>query len=174
MHEYHLSEKFLIIVIELPQNVNSLLNAIFDILWRNSLINSQVLIQDRAAYWSLYTFLPYDDDCFDLSHLKIESFTPFNYTRNMTISMDKLFPIKLKNFNKCPLNVAVSIVDPFTSFHIASKGNVKYKGIDIDILNQISKNLNFVAIYKRTTDGTNFGLIFPNGTVTGNMKLVCW
>lgn len=42
----------------------------------------------------------------------------------------------------------------------------------MNIITQISKMLNFDTIYHRTTDGTNLGAIFPNGTVTGNLKLV--
>ncbi|XP_055298675.1 uncharacterized protein LOC129566616, partial [Sitodiplosis mosellana] len=121
IHVNHLSQRFIIVVtVEVVQNNTNSLNDIFEILWRNSLINSHVLIQDQPQFWTLYTFMPYQKDCFNLAQIKIESFTPLNYTENITISADQLFPKKLTNFHQCPLNIAISLVDPFVTLHNTS------------------------------------------------------
>lgn len=154
------------------QNNPNSLNEIFEILWRNSLVNSNVLIQNQLQFWTLYTFMPYQKDCSTLAQMEIESFTPLNYTENMTVSEDQLFPEKLNDFNKCPLHIATSIFDPFVTIHNTSNGNIRYGGVDINIVKQVSKSLNFIAIYTNSPDGTGHGIVFPNQTITGNLKLV--
>lgn len=170
MKNHQLTLKFLFIITG-SMEIESL-NEIFDTLWTMSLLNSNVLIQDAPNNWSIYTSLPYQNGCLTSFHFKIETFTPSNSTKNMTISIADLYPNKLSNFNKCPLNIAASIVDPFVTLQRNSNGKPKFRGIDIDVVNQIAENLNFLAIYKRSLDGTGHGYIFSNGTITGNMGLV--
>lgn len=178
VHKYHLSQKFMIIVTNgTTKNRKNSLNEIFNVLWINGLLHSQVLIRVTTKSphtWSLYTFMPYQCDCFTLSEWKIASFTSVNYTNPIAaLSMAQLFPKKLNNFNQCPLHVAVSTKDPLVvAGKNLSNGKLQYKGIEVDITTQISKMLNFNIIYERTKDGTNTGVILPNKTVTGNLKLV--
>lgn len=162
----------IIVTDEIWENSTNSLNDIYEVLWENGLITSQVLSRVTAESWSLSTFMPYQNDCFELIELKIASFTLLNYTENMNVSMTQLFPRKLKHFNQCPLHIAVSTVDPLVVAYNTSDGKNQYKGIDIDIITQISKMLNFNIKFMQTTDGTNNGVAFPNGTVTGNLKLV--
>lgn len=172
MQEFHLAQQFLIIVTDYAKNCSHILSEIFQIMWTNSLINSYVLCQNDDRVWSLYTFIPYQEDCFTLSHHKVTSFTPLNYTSNMTLSVAELFPQKLKNFNNCSLFVAPSIVDPQILFRNTSDEGKKYRGIDIEIIKLISKSLNFAIKYKTSSHGTGHGVIFQNGTATGNLNLV--
>lgn len=167
----------IVVTNETTKNRKNSLNDIFNVLWINGLIHSQVLIRITTKLphtWSLYTFMPYQWDCFTLTEWKIASFTSVNYTNPMTVSsMAQLFPKKLSNFNQCPLHIAVSVKDPLAVIgNNLSDGKSQYKGIDIDITTQISKILNFNIIYERTKDGTNTGVILQNKTVTGNLKLV--
>lgn len=168
-----MSQRFLIVVtFEIIQNNVNALDDISELLWKNSLINSHILIQDQPQFWALYTFEPYQNDCFTLAQIKIEYFTPLNFTENITVSKHDLFLKKLNDFHQCPLNIATSVVDPFVTLHNASDLSTRYGGVDIDIVEQISKLLNFVAIFTNFSDGTGHGIIFPNDTVTGTMKLV--
>lgn len=157
----------MVIVDELQGNANSL-NEIFDLLWKNSLINAHILIQNQPKFWTLYTFMPYQEDCSNLEAIEIELFTPFNYTDNMTVPEDQLFPKKLTDFNRCPLKIATSLVDPFVMLY----ANDRYSGVDINAVTLIAKLLNFVAIYTKSSDGTGHGIIFANKSMTGNLKLV--
>lgn len=142
-------------------------------MWANRLVDSYVLCQDDIDTWSFYTFMPYQDDCYKLSHWKVASFTPLNYTNNMNLSYGEVFPQKLKSFNNCPLYVATSLSDPLTLFQNTSDESNQYSGIDIEILKQISKTLNFAIKYKMSNEGSGHGFIFRNGTATGNVDLVC-
>lgn len=166
----------IIVTNETAKNRKNSLNDILNELWMHGLLHSQVLIRvttQSPHTWSLYTFIPYRCDCFTLSEWKIASFSTVNYTNTMTVpSMAQLFPKKLNNFNRCPLHIAVSIKDPLVVIRNLSDGKLEYKGIDIEITTQIAKILNFNIIYERTTDGTNTGVVLPNKTVTGNLKLV--
>lgn len=123
------------------------LNDIFRLLWINGLIDSHVLIQDESKIWTLYAFMPFQNDCFTPSAINIASFTPFNYTENIAFSIDKLYPKKMKNFYNCPLVAAISSNKPFVIIHNVSD-LTNLEGIDIAIINEISKRLNMTIIYK--------------------------
>ncbi|XP_031623062.1 uncharacterized protein LOC116340616 [Contarinia nasturtii] len=98
------------------------------------------------------------------------TFTSLNYTINMKIPIEELYPRKLNTFNKCPIYVAPAITDPFINRCNTFGKNTFYQGIDIEIITQISKKLNFAIEYKQ--DSTNHGRILSNGTVTGTMNSV--
>lgn len=172
MQEFHLAEKFLIIVTNDTQNYTRSLDEVFELLWRNGLINSHILIKDENSTWNLNTFSPYQNGCFALSHLKLASFTQSDFSHTMMPSIDRMYPNKLRNFNGCPIYIAVSLVSPFTIFQNTSDGRNQFKGIEIFIVNQISKKYNFTAVYKRSSIDTDNGTVLKNGTVTGNMGLV--
>lgn len=172
VQEVHLTQKFLIVITEIAPNTPKMLDEIFELLWKNSLIDSHVLIQENFSIWSLYTFIPYRKDCFSLEPLKITSFTPLNFTTNMTISMKELYPEKLRDLNKCSLYVAASIIIPFVTVRSRTNGKIKFSGIDIDIVNQISKALNFKIVYKESIIYTGHGVLMDNGTATENLALV--
>lgn len=163
----------MIVVNESTRNATETLNDIFKILWSNGLVHSQVLIQDEFGLWSLYNFLPYQTNCFSLDHIKIATFSAHNSTHHINLSMEQLFPQKLKDFHKCPIFVAVAMSMPFVMHQNRSATEmVQYVGIDIEIIEQMSKSLNFVTSYIRSSDGTENGFLFPNGTITGSLKLV--
>lgn len=172
VHEFHLAEKFLIVVTNDTQNYTRSSDEVFELLWRNGLINSHILIKDENSIWNLNTFSPYRNGCFTLSHLKLASFTQSNFSHTMMPSIGQLYPNKLRNFNGCPVIAAVSLVSPFTIFQNTSDGRNQFKGIEIFIVNHISKTYNFTAVYKRSATDTDNGTVLKNGTVTGNMGLV--
>lgn len=173
IHEFHLAEIFVIVAtVEIVHNDVNTLNKIFKTLWKNNLLNAHVLIQDQPQFWTLYTFMPYQKDCSNLSDVKIESFTPFNYTENMTVTKDQLFPEKLNDFNQCPLTIAIAYLNPFIIAPENADANHTYDGIEFEIVEQIAKSLNFHPVFVSSTDGTAHGVILANKTITGNLKLV--
>lgn len=175
MYEVHLTQCFLIAIANNVQNVSQTLNVIFKLLWENSLLDSHVLIQGQPYFWSMYTFMPYQRDCFSLDSIKVATFSPFNFTNNMNATLDELFPKKLSNFHKCQLYIAPSLLKPYAYMQNDSDGNPQYKGIDISILKHISKALNFNIVYKRSSNTKSracHGNILPNGTLTENIALV--
>lgn len=171
IQEHHLLEKFMIVITNISQNNTNELSDIFHILWKNGLINSNVLLFDESQSWSLYTFIIYrNTDCSIWNIIKLMSSSPFNLTQ-MPLSLEELYPEKLGNFNRCILYIAVSTTKPFIFSNNSSLAS-QYSGIENDIITYISKSLNFSTVFKRTSDGTNHGIVFPNQTITGNMKMV--
>lgn len=172
----HLTQCFLVVVTNNVQNIAQTLDVIFALLWKNSLLDSHVLIQEQPYYWSMFTFMPYQRDCFSLDPVKVATFTPSNFTNNMNVSLRELYPEKLGNFRNCQLYIAPSLLKPYTYMQNDSHGNPQYKGIDINILEHVSKALNFEIVYKRSPNCSNsragHGHIFANGTMTENIALV--
>lgn len=172
--EFHLLEKFLIVVVDAnqQQNYTIALGEAFLVLWTNGLMNSHILIKDESNTWTLNTFMPYQSGCQSLSHVKIASFTQNNIRNMLTLEIDQLYRKKLKNFHSCPVYVAISIVSPFTIFRNTSDRGDQYQGIEVSIVNHIAKKFNFTVIYRRSAFDTDNGVVLKNGTVTGNMGLV--
>lgn len=99
---------------------------------------------------TLHTFMLYQTDCFTLTHLKVASFTISNFTQNMALSVDELYPEKMRNFNWCPVYVAPSNTRPYVIHLNNSSGNKRYEGIDISIIEQIAKILKMTIVYNST------------------------
>lgn len=116
--------------------------------------------------------MPYRRDCFAPESLKLVTFTPSNYTNHIDASLKQMFPQKLNDFHKCQLYIGLSLLHPYTYMQNESDGTAQFKGIDISILNYISRALNFDVVYKRTSELAGHGAILPNGTLTENMALV--
>lgn len=172
IEEYHQFDKLLIVITDGVQGSwTSALDHTFQILWENGLINSNVLISGNLQSWSLFTSMPYHIDCSILSYRKLMTLTRSNLTE-MSLSTKQLYPEKLKNFNQCPLNIAASLSEPFVFLRRNSGPNSDPEGIEIEIMTQITKLLNFSVVFENTTDGTNHGFMYSNGIVTGNMELV--
>lgn len=170
LREYHLSLKYLIVVDQSANHTTEILTRIFDVLWKNGLVNAHVLTQNEHDVWSLLTFVPYRSDCTKLDHIRVTTFTPLNFTTDINSSMKIFYPEKLKNFNQCPLIVAATQSSVYV-IRTTSNDIDQYKGIDINIITQIAKKLNFRIVYKRTE---KHGDIFDNGTLTGSTQLVAF
>lgn len=108
MLEFPISQKFLVANIGNEQNNTINLEGIIQVLWKNHLIDSHVLTKNGVDSWGLYTFLPYQNDCFTPTTLKIESFTKFSLSKPMNLSTRQVYPQKLKYFNGCPLYITVT------------------------------------------------------------------
>lgn len=140
-------------------------------------MDSHVLIQEKANFWSLYTFIPYQSDCLTLDPLKLATFSPNNFTEDINLSVQDLYPEKFNDLNNCPLYVAPSYLEPYivrlntTDEH----GESQYTGLEFDIITHISKALNFKIVFKRLAIwqiGGGHGMAFDNGTVTDNLAMV--
>lgn len=151
VNESHLLQKFLIVLTTEAPNSTDALNGIFGILWTNGLINAHVLSKSENHSWILHTFMPYQQGCVTLTQLKVASFTVFNFSQNMELSFNELYPEKMRNFNWCPVYAVPSNTRPYVIHVIDSGGKVHYEGIDISIIDQIAKTLKMTIVYNFTT-----------------------
>lgn len=65
----------------------------------------------------------------------------------MQLHINRVYPGKLSDFGGCPLYIAPSIFNPFVIILTSSDGNYHIEGVDIKIINEISKALNFTIVY---------------------------
>lgn len=148
------------------------MHAIFRIALGVGLLNVNVLIQnDDVPMWSLYFYKPYLRDCHSIDVIRIETFTFENYTSDLNLPFNSLILSKQFKFPSCPLFVSTFPLDPFVIINNRNKSTT-FTGLDITIVNEISKTLNLVPIYLEAPDKQNRGIVFPNGTSSGAVGMV--
>lgn len=117
------------------------LEEVVKILWRKLLIKvSFLLIQNSTAV--LQTFMPYNEkNCNDLKLRTINEFAAKTGWRT-----DQFFPNKVKNFHRCPIRITTyRNVVPYIIRDEIVNGKMILKGRVIEIVNALSKSLNFTA-----------------------------
>lgn len=171
---FHLSQGFLIVVTQPMQNIQGCLDKIFENVHVLGLLDVNVLIKDEVTQiWSLHFYRPYVRNCHSFETIKIKTFTAKNYTNNIDVlRFDDLFPRKEFQFQNCPLIISTFSLEPFVIIRNTTNGSIEYDGIDVRIVNEISKTLHLKPIYMQAPDGKGRGLIYKNGTSTGAIKMV--
>lgn len=168
VRNYDISLKYLIVIEHSANKSTEAMDRISHILWKNGLINANILSEDELGTWALYTFIPYRKNCIEFDHIRMASFTPLNFTKSMNLSFEQVYPKKLKNFNQCPLYAVAPMSVPFVK-HCTRNGSISYSGIDVNIVTHISRKLNFRIVYEYV----NFhGMIYSNNTISGGIGLV--
>lgn len=157
---------------ESVENVAQTLNEMFQITMELGLLHVNILIQDENMMWTLYFYKPYSQNCHSFEVVKLKTFTPPNYSIEKGIHFDRFFPSRQLKFKNCPIFVSVFPFKPFVIFGRFSNGTVNYSGLDIKIVDEISKSVNLRPVYVVSSDGNNRGQVYPNGTVTGAIKMV--
>lgn len=172
---FHLNQEFLIVVTQSAQNITKTLHDIFSIILNVGLFNVNVLIEDQStALWSLHFYMPYAYDCYGFTIFKVGAFSAQNCTNPLNVSIKNLFPSKMSKFHGCPLYVATFSFPPFVIVQQPTDktGHITYDGIDIILVNHISKTLNLIPKYVQSTDANKRGIVFKNGTATGAFGMV--
>lgn len=148
------------------------LDKIFDLAWKLHFINFHVLIKMKNdSFWSLITYIPYQRDCYKLVHQTVETFTYENFTNIMTLPFSVLYPEKMLNMAGCPIYVATFQIEPYVIQHFNGTHST-FEGIDVKIVTEIAKEMNFKPEFILPNDGMGRGIVLENGTVTGALKLV--
>lgn len=170
---FHLRQPFLIIVTQGVQNTFAQLNSIFRIVLELGLFDVNVLMKDECGNsQSFYFYQPFASDCHSIDIKRIETFTLQNYTNELNVQYKDLFPKHQFKFPNCTLRISTFSIEPFVIIRNATNGTYEYDGVDVSIVNEISKTLNLTPSYVQSTDGKQRGIIFANGTSTGSLKMV--
>lgn len=148
---------------------------IFQTAFDNNVMNLNILAQDKnTSVWSMSIYKTYENDCHSITKYTVATFTRENYTSEMSMTFNQLFPSKLSNLNGCTIKVATFPYEPFVI--VRTKGYndsiFEFDGIDVTIVENIAKRLNFKPQYLLPADGKNRGIIFDNGTANGCMQMV--
>lgn len=171
-----MNQEFLIVVTEYSPDTTKILHDIFSIVLNVGLLKVNVLIENQQkSLWSLYFYHPYAHDCHGFIVSEIATVSPENCTNPLDISIKDVFPLKRFKFHGCPLNIATFPFPPFVIVRQQATNKsdqLIYDGIDITLVNHISKTLNLVPNYVQSADGKKRGMIFKNGTATGVYGMV--
>lgn len=166
---FHFFQNFLIFVTQETGNAPELLHDIFKMALNLGLLKINVLIHNGdAPMWSLYFYKPYLQSCHSIDVIKIETFSPENYTNELDMPFNSLFASSQLEFPKCPLFVSVFPFEPFVIIHNVN-GSIIFTGLDITIVNEIAETLHLVPIYLLAKKR---GIIYQNGTATGAVGMV--
>lgn len=155
--------------------MNELLHDLFAITLNVGLVNVNILIEnENTAIWSLHFYLPYIQNCHSFTVLQLDSYSPQNYTHHLNTSFRNLFPPKMLKLANCPLYVATFPFPPFVIVQqpIGDNDQTKYNGIDVILVNHISKTLNLMPKYIQSSDVNKRGIIYKNGSATGAFGMV--
>lgn len=137
------------------------------------LLDVEVLIKDsNTSNWSLHSYKPYAQLCHSFEITRLDTFSSKNYTNELKVSPDNLYAPRQFKFPYCWLYISTFSFDPFVIIRNTSNGFVSYDGIDVKIVNEISKALKLLPIYMQPPDKKNRGKLLKNGTATGAIKMV--
>lgn len=170
-----MDQEFLVVVTNNTPDTTKTLHEIFSIILNVGLFNVNVLIEkQQKLLWSLYFYKPFAQDCYGFTVSEIGTFSPQNYMDPLKIPIENLFLSKRFKFYGCPLYVATFEFPPFVIVQQPKNktGKLIYDGIDIILINHISKTLNLIPKYIQSTDANRRGMIFKNGTATGAFGMV--
>lgn len=151
----------------------SMLQQMYQIAWQCGLLDFNVLLPHATqSIWLLVTYFPFRSDCFGLQTQHLAAFDYINSTAHMNITIDRLYAVKNRNFNGCPIVAATYHVQPYVLIrNEISSGRVRpiFDGIEVAVLDNIAQAINATVIY---VDVGARGDVYDNGTVTGSVEWV--
>lgn len=154
-------------------NSIEILQQIFDALWSLYVTNVNIVTNmngddDKSA---LYTYFPYTENY--CNKVIPQLWNNFSYKalsfENQTTN---IFEKKFRNLYDCPIWVATFNEKPSVLLTKLENNSYFIDGIDGIILRQFSQIINFDPILMITSGDNPRGHIYPNGTITGALKLV--
>lgn len=170
---YHLVQHYLVISSRIAPDISGSLHEIFESVMNLGLLDVDVLIKDSdTSNWFLYSYKPYVSSCDSFDLVRLDTFSSANYTNVLNVSAANLYGPRMFKFPYCWLYVSTFSFDPFVIIRKSSLGFTSYDGIDVKIVNEVSKTLKLFPIYMQPTDGKNRGKIFKNNSATGAIKMV--
>lgn len=146
----------------------SQLKEIFDYCWRYYILNVSVLVEVNNTGIELYTYFPFSPE-------GCKSTLPIQLNRGKSIiemSASALFPDKVRNFYGCSIIAVLWDVPPYVSLPKPDQGELQFGGFEGEFLNVLSAELNFDLNYTTPPRNEQRGLVMPNGTLTGAIKMV--
>ena len=134
---------------------------IFDLFWKLSIKNVNLILRHNSGDIDLFTYFPFTKTkkCGETTAVKIN-----NFNKDLGGWNSKSFhPVKVKNLQKCQIIIgcAVGTAQPW----LINDKDKEISGIEKDIFMELSKYLNFDPKFEN--HGTSPGSVFENGSATG-------
>lgn len=159
--------------LKIPQGSNhtKIIQNILTYFWDKYIINVSVLFENKAMEIELYSYFPFTkSSCRQVVPTLINIFSKLYMQWD---HLDKFFPPKLKNFHKCSIVAAVWDTPPYVSLYPNKTGLRRIGHFEGVLLKVLSKKLNFTLDLIIPPNDEQRGVIYPNGTTSGAVKLVC-
>ena len=136
----------------------------FHVFWKFYALNVNLIFIDIDKVIKMTTFTPFTENKCDNVESKVINF----YDADQSIwKSQEIFPLKLKNFHRCPIKLSTFHYPPGTIVD-----DLFVSGHDIDLLREISKILNFTLQIHVLNELMPWGFLTENGTSGGVMKKV--
>lgn len=126
--------------------------------------NVNLVFEDTSGTVKINSVFPFiENDC---ENKKSETINYYDDKKSIWKSKE-IFPNKLKNMNQCPVKLSTFESSP----NVKIENNL-ISGYDIDLLQQISKIMNFTLQISVLDEPVAWGFIMDNGTSGGVIKKV--
>lgn len=156
-HVFEFRGKYLLVLVDGRQPGE--VEEIFDSLWKKQIFNVNVLFQTQDNV-KLMTFLPFQEGSKCRNNDVVEMEIPAEDT-------ESFFPNKFKNLQKCVVKV-LTFEDILAVYKVnKSDGTHELAGFDIELINIVSKSLNFNLEFKFFEGIGTWGTIYKNGSASG-------
>lgn len=139
------------------------LQRIFQHAYEHRILDITVAMYRKRFIFTLYTYdVFHPSKCRHVVIQKINTFEGGHLTRS------DIFPIKLQNLHKCPIDVFVHLTEPYFNYSldVVNGELTNFWGLEAWILRIMAKKLNF-KLRLQQSRGATIGLVFENGTITG-------
>lgn len=151
---------FYVIVFAASVEVNT--STIFEMMWRKSFYNVNILIASDNKGVELSTFFPFQPNKCHATHS-----TAINWFDKNSWANRDFFPKKLKNFHKCPIRFGFHEITGRFHRKAHDNGTAYYVGSDARILQVLVDALNFQPKINFSNKSNDFGGVYDNGTGFG-------
>ncbi|XP_044260082.1 uncharacterized protein LOC123008376, partial [Tribolium madens] len=142
-------------------------------LWGVHVVNGVVLLPDHEnpTVFNAYTWFPYSDGNCGTNFSQIKLIDSCSFGRSTKVNW---YPPKIPNrFNQCTIRVRMVQWPPFVinipngSRSGPPRGS---RGIEISLLDLVAEFANVRMLYHHDQVPDNWGNVYDNGTITGNLK----
>lgn len=150
------------------------IDAIFIDCYKEAMLDVNILFPYSNESMMMTTYIPFENDCVKLTRRDLGILSEWECESELSESMDDVFPKKGLNMHKCTVNVATFPSEPCVIFRKLNETthDVDVEGIEIELLQQMAKVLNFTVHFKSPADKQKRGVIGHNGTSTGCFRMV--
>ncbi|XP_055842730.1 uncharacterized protein LOC129909681 [Episyrphus balteatus] len=157
------SEFYLVVYQPLTfDNLSQDLEGIFTYCWSYHIVNVSIMLMDSMGILRIFTYFPFNKKkCFSTSIVEIDGLT-----------FKEIFPSKSRNLHQCELIGAIWWNPPYVSWKKGSTNIDRFIGLEGQMLIEVARNMNFTIKVDTPKNDERRGLIFPNGTVTGAVKML--
>lgn len=151
---------------------NAELDEIFVDCYQKTLLNANILFPYSNESMMMTTYIPFERDCMRLTRRDLGILSECEL--ELSDSFDEVFPKKGLNMNECTLVVAIFPSEPLVIIRSIneSTNDADAEGVEVELLLQMAKVLNFTLRFKVPADKQKRGVINRNGSSSGCFGMV--